>query len=133
MTDAKGSRTSIVFSYGTSLSISTSLKKEKAADVSFRDDDRKWGRIEVSWWVRVLFAHTGRRHLPDLLFDYLLLPVAGQHQFSVALNRRHLIPVVSATSLIGHLAVEIRLDLSHRDLPVTVAVTSPVGSAAECC
>jgi len=50
MTDAKGSITSIVFSYGTSLSISTSLKKEKAADVSCRDDDIKWGGIEVSWW-----------------------------------------------------------------------------------
>jgi len=27
---------------------------ELASIVSFRDDDRKWGRIEVSWWVRVL-------------------------------------------------------------------------------
>jgi len=26
----------------------------RAAVVSFRDDDRKWGRIEVSWWVRSL-------------------------------------------------------------------------------
>jgi hypothetical protein len=24
---------------------------ELAAVVSFRDDDIKWGRIEVSWWV----------------------------------------------------------------------------------
>ena len=76
-------------------------------------------------------AHTGRRHLPDLLFDYLLLPVAGQHQFPVALNRRHLIPVVSATGLIGHLAVEILLNLSHRDISVAIAISPPVGSAAE--
>ena len=27
---------------------------ELAAVVSFRDDYIKWGRIEVSWWVRVL-------------------------------------------------------------------------------
>ena len=65
--------------------------------------------------------------------EYLPLPVAGQHQFSVALNRRHLIPVVPATGLIGHLAVEILLNLSHRDVSVTIAVTSPVGSAIECC
>ena len=105
---------------------------ELEAVVSFRDDYIKWGRIEVSWWGRVLCGQTGRRQLIDLLFEYLQLPVAGQHQFSVTLNRLHLIPVVSATSLIGHLAVEILLDLSHRDLPVTVAVTSLVGSAAEC-
>ena len=24
------------------------------SDVSFRDDGIKWGRIEVSWWVRAL-------------------------------------------------------------------------------
>jgi len=27
---------------------------ELAAVVSFRDDDIKWGRIEVSWWTRSL-------------------------------------------------------------------------------
>jgi hypothetical protein len=27
---------------------------ELAAVVSFRDDDIKWGRIEVSWWGRSL-------------------------------------------------------------------------------
>ena len=40
---------------------------ELAAVVSFRDDYIKWGRIEVSWWVKILSGLMGgnvfKRHL----------------------------------------------------------------------
>jgi len=41
---------------------------EPAAVVSFRDDYIKWGRIEVSWGVRVLSTLTGDTPPSEFVF-----------------------------------------------------------------
>ena len=42
---------------------------ELAAVVSFRDDDRKWGRIEVGWWVATWQSACVRFAFGDITFD----------------------------------------------------------------
>ena len=54
--------------FGTPPTRAEVIHTELAAEfVSYCDHYTKWGRIEVSWWGRVLFAHTGRRHLTGTL------------------------------------------------------------------
>jgi len=56
---------------------------ELAAVVSFRDDDIKWGRIEVSWWVN-WFLRTNRKSRPSerytgiFLFKHVAYSIIGE-------------------------------------------------------